>query len=214
MVRILIAGRHRASRNVIRALLQMQDGFEIVGETDSGLDAIAVFQDLAPDVVVVDSDLADMRGTQLSQRLTQHGPANVVIVSSHSTETYAVAAFEAGAKAWTQKQRAMEELASAIREVHSGGTYLGAPVTHETIRAYLGRTEETTDAYAMLSTRERQVLTLIGQGWSDADLAGSLGVTLRTVKRRRARVIRKLGLTTDADLTHYAAEQNIPPPEA
>ncbi len=213
MVTVVIADSHRASRDVVRALLETQSDLEVVGEADNGLEAITMCHDLRPDVVVADFKLSDMNALQLTHSLTQHYAVDVVILSSLPDEAYAAAALESGAKAWVPKERAVEELACAIRAVHRGGTYLGLPLTQEAVGAYRRQAEEMPGhLYYSLTGKERQVLTFIGSGCNDMEIGEALRVSQRAVKRHRASMMRKLGLATDSELTRYAVERTIPPP--
>lgn len=212
MIRVLVVDSHRVSRDVVRALLEMHADLEVVGEADNGLDAIGMCHDLRPDVVVADFKLSDMNALQLMQSLTQYYAVDVVILSSLSGEAYAAAASEAGAKAWIAKEQAVAELACAVRVVHRGGSYLGPPLTEETLDDYRRQAEEMPgDLYYSLTGKERQVLTLIGSGCNDMEIGEALRVSQRAVKRRRASMMRKLGLSTDSELTRYALKGTTPP---
>jgi DNA-binding NarL/FixJ family response regulator len=212
-LRLLLVEDHLTVREGVRALLEEEDDFEVVGQAGDGNEVLALMDRLRPDVVVLDLMLPGLGGLEVLRELTRRWPeAHVVILSMHGNEAYVLEALRSGAGAYILKQSEAGELVRAIREVAAGRRYLGAPLSERAVEAYARRAEDTApDPYATLTTREREVLKLVAEGHTSPEIAELLFISPRTVESHRAALMRKLGLRTQVDLIRYAFRQGIVP---
>ncbi|MBI2829979.1 MAG: response regulator transcription factor [Chloroflexi bacterium] len=210
-ISIVLVDDHPVVRYGVRALLQAESDFDIVGEAGDGLEAVRLVDRLQPDVLVLDLMLGGMSGLEVTRQATRNSPkTGVVILSMHSSEAYVLEALQAGARAYVLKESTSSELVHAIREVASGHHYLCPPLSERAIEAYVQRTESTPlDPYDTLTSREREVLQLTAQGCTNAEIATKLYISRRTVEVHRAHVMRKLGLQNQTQLVHYVVQREM-----
>ncbi|MBI2869691.1 MAG: response regulator transcription factor [Chloroflexi bacterium] len=214
MISIVLADDHWVVRQGLKALLEAESDFRVIGEASDGLEAARVVEQLKPRILVLDLMMGGINGLEVTRQVAKHpSETSVVILSMYGNESYVLEALRAGAKAYVLKESTSEELVRAIREVIKGYRYLGAPLSERAIEVYLQKTEPTTqDAYDTLTTREREVLHLAAQGYTNAEIANRLFISRRTVEIHRANMLRKLGLRTQhIQLVQYAVQRGILP---
>jgi two-component system, NarL family, response regulator NreC len=220
-IRVLVADDHAVLRAGLRMLLGAQPDMAVVGEAGNAEQAVDLASDLKPDVVLMDLTLparsgapnAVPSGLEAIQQIKARRPeARVLALTMHDDEGYLRAVLEAGGAGYVLKRAADTELLSAIRAVWQGGTYLHP----EHARLLLGAapsalpSPEATDAtYELLSPREQQVLRLIALGYTNMQVADSLGLSVKTVETYKSRLMTKLGLAGRAALVRYALEQGL-----
>jgi two-component system, NarL family, response regulator NreC len=206
-IRVLIVDDHAVVRLGIRVLLDGTDDLEPAGEASSPRDAVFETRSTRPDVVLLDAALAGGDELELIPQLQREHPGACVIVLAAEQDTaQARAAFAAGARGYVSK-RAADEVVQAVREVAYGGRYL-----HPELGARLVAldTPATTDAAGdRLSAREREVLRLIALGHTNREIAERLSISVRTVETHRTHVLRKLRLSTRAELVRYAIDRSL-----
>jgi two-component system response regulator NreC len=209
MISIVLADDHPVVRYGVRALLQAETDFNILGEAGDGLEAVRLIERLQPDVVVLDLMMNGMSGLEATRHITKKSSkTGVVILSMHSSEAYVLEALQAGAKAYVLKDSASTELVHAIREVSIGHHYLCPPLSDRAIETYIQKTETTPmDPFDTLTPREREVLQLTAQGSTNSEIAAKLYISRRTVEVHRAHVMRKLGLQNQTQLVHYVVQR-------
>ncbi len=212
---IVLADDHPVVRRGLRALLEAEPDFSIVGEADDGLNAVELVRHLRPDVLVVDLMMPGMCGLEVTRQVSRHAPPiRVVILSMHASEAYVLEALKNGAAGYVLKDSSAADLVQAIREVSAGRRYLCPPLSQRAIETYLQKAEATIqDVYETLTTREREVLRLAVESHSNTAIAGRLFISPRTVETHRAHLMRKLGLRTRTDLIRYALQRGILPLE-
>jgi len=214
-VTILLADDHQVLRQGLRLLLEAEADFRVIGETGDGLEVVPMVDRLHPDVLVLDLLLPGLSGLEVARQVQLQSPATrVVILSMYLSVAYVAQALAAGAKAYVAKKSSADELVRAIREVVAGRQYLGSSLSEEAIELHRLQTGETLDRYATLTRREREVLHLVGEGYTSAMIAERLVVSPRTVDMHRRNLARKLGLSGQAALVRYAVQQGIIPSEA
>jgi len=213
-ITIVLGDDHTIVLKGLRALLEAQPGFSIIGEAQDGLKAAALAERLKPDVLVLDLMMPGLSGYDVTRRVVKRFPkTKVVILSMYSTETHVVEALRSGAAAYVVKDAGPDELATAIREAAEGRRYLSAPFSTELIDSYLKR-PGSSDPYEALTPREREVLHLVAEGLTSGEIAGRLFISPRTAESHRANLMRKLGLRSRTDLVRFAFQRGIVPLES
>jgi len=211
---IVLADDHHVVRRGLRALLEAEPGFQVIGEAGDGLQAVQLVENLQPDILVSDLMMGGINGIEVTRQVCKCSPkTGVVILSMYGSESYVLEALRAGAKAYILKESTADELVRAVHKVASGHRYLGPPLSDQAIEAYMQKAEATKiDPYETLTSREREVLHLVAQGNTNAEIAKKLFISQRTVEVHRANMMAKLGLRTQAQLLRYAVRRGILPP--
>lgn len=214
MPSILLADDHHVVRRGLRALLEAEPGFQVVGEAGDGLQAVQLAEKLQPEVMVTDLMMNGINGIEVCRQVGKCSPkTGVIILSMYGNESYVLEALRAGAKAYVLKESTADELVRAVQKVASGHRYLGPPLSDQAIEAYVHKSEATRlDPYETLTSREREVLHLVAQGHTNAEIAKRLYISQRTVEVHRANMMGKLGFRTQAHLLRYAVKRGILPP--
>ena len=214
-ITIVLADDHRIVRQGLHALLKAEPDFEVVGEAGDGIEALEMVKKLNPDVVVLDLMMPGLNGLEVARQLSKQTPrTKIIILSMYDDEGFVLEALSNGASAYVLKDKGSSELIRAIREVRSGHRYLSPPLSDRAIEAYEQMTKAgTMDKYETLTTREREVLHLSAEGHTNGEIAVRLGISVRTAETHRSRLLHKLGIHTQADLTRYALRRGIIPME-
>jgi DNA-binding NarL/FixJ family response regulator len=213
-VGILLVDDHPVVRQGLRALLEAEENFRVLGEAGDGLAAIQAAERLKPDVLVVDLMIPNLNGLEVTRRVSHTLPrTRVVILSMYSNEAYVVEAFKNGASGFVLKDSSAEDLVRSINEVVENHRYLSPPLTEEAIEIYIQEkaSSGSLDAYDTLTEREREILHLASEGNSNSRIAELLYISPRTVETHRANLMRKLNLRTQAELIRYAIGRGILP---
>lgn len=213
MTTIALADDHQVVRNGLRVLLEAEPDFSVVGEAGDGLEAVRLVERLQPDVLVLDLMMPGLNGLEVARQVSQRSPqTRVVILSMYDNEAYVLEALRAGAAAYVPKESTSAELVRAIREAVAGRRYLSPPLSERAIEIYIQKAESAAlDPYETLTAREREVLHLVAEGHTNAEIAARLFVSPRTIETHRANLMRKLGLHTQTDLIRYALRRGILP---
>ena len=213
-VTIFLAEDHAILRHGLRALLEIEADFVVVGEAAEGLRVADEAERLKPNVLIVDIVMPGLGGLDVAREVARRSPrTRVIILSMHANEAFVVQALRNGAAAYVLKQRSAAELIIAIRDVVAGRRYLSPPLCDKAIDAYTAAQGNVTDPYEMLTRREREVLHLAAEGLTNPAIAGRLGISSRTVETHHANIMRKLGLRTRRDLIVFAVRRGLVPEE-
>lgn len=215
MTTIVLADDHPVVRKGLRALLDAEQDFRLIGETGDGLEAVALVERLKPNVAVLDLMMPGLNGLEVTRQAIQHSPkTRVIILSMHANEAYVLEAIRNGASGYVLKDSSAADLVQAVREVVAGRRYLSPPLSERAIDSYVQKAEDTAlDVYETLTAREREVLHLAAEGHANAEIAARLFISPRTVEVHRGNLMRKLGLQTQTDLVRYALRRGILPME-
>ena len=212
MIRVILADDHPVLRQGLRSLLERESDLSIVGEAGDGREALDRVAHLRPDVAVLDLMMPGLGGLEVVRQVRAHHPSTrVVVLSMYANESYVVEALQAGAGGYVLKRATSADLVNAIRAVAGGNRYLSPPLTEQAIEAYLARSRPTSDPYALLTTREREVLHLGAEGLTSPQIAQQLSVSPRTVEMHRANLMRKLGLQNQSELVRFAIQRGLIP---
>jgi DNA-binding NarL/FixJ family response regulator len=211
MTRVLLADDHKILRQGLRTLLEQESDIQIVGEAENGRSSVKLASELAPDVVIMDVAMPDLNGIDATRRITEAEPnARVLALSMHSDGRYVRGMLQAGARGYILKDCAAEELTRAIRTVMANQVYVSPGVTGTIVNDYVRQLSSSdTGVPATLSRREREVLQLLAEGGSTAQIADQLHLSVKTVETHRKRIMDKLDLRSIAELTKYAIREGI-----
>jgi DNA-binding NarL/FixJ family response regulator len=213
MTTIVVADDHPMIRQGVRALLEAEPDWSVVGEAADGPSAVELVEQVRPDVAIIDVMMPGISGLEVVRRVKRIAPQTVVVVlSMHADEPYVVEALRGGAQGYVLKGTNITVLVEALREVLAGRRYLSPPLSEGTIDAYRQRATASgrpIDAYDMLTPRERRVLRLLAEGCTTAEIAERLSIGVRAAETHRATVMRKLGLRDERDLRQYLVERGF-----
>jgi two-component system, NarL family, response regulator NreC len=211
-VRILLADDHTVMREGLRAALEHQPAFEVVGEASDGVQAASLAASLAPDVVVMDIAMPSLNGVEATRQIVGKQPGiSIVILSMYSDETYVMRALKAGARAYLLKDSAFTDLIRAIESVTQGKSFFSPKISRILAEDYVRALHQrgSVDTYELLTPREREILQLLAEGKSNKEVATRLNLSLYTVETHRGRILQKLNLHSAAELVLYAVRKGI-----
>ena len=215
MISIVLADDHHIVRQGLRALLEAESDFRVIGEASNGRDAIELVRKLRPNVLVLDLMMPVLNGIEVTRQLGKaHPQTKIVVLSMYANEAYVLETLANGASAYVLKDSNTSDLVLAVREVAIGRRYLSPPLSDRAIEAYQEKARSASlDKYETLTTREREILQLAAEGSSSTDIAAKLGISARTAETHRTNLMRKLNLHNQADLIRYALRRGIIPME-
>lgn len=209
---IVLADDHTILREGLRALLAADSNFEIVGEARDGREAVRCVEKLGPDLLLMDLSMPRMSGMDAIREIKKRYPeTKIIALTVHKTEEYLLTTLQAGADGYVLKDATHDELMLAIKNVMGGKSYLSPGVSEKVIEGYLEGKENTRSlsSWESLSQREREVLKLIAEGYKNKEIADDLCISLKTVEKHRANLMKKLDLHNAAALTVYAMEKGL-----
>lgn len=210
--RIVIAEDHTILREGLRSLLSSHPEFEIVGEAEDGREAIRCVEKFKPDLILTDLSMPRMNGMEAVQEIKRQNPqTKVLVLTVHKTEEYILSALKAGADGYLLKDSTHVELVMAVKKVLSGKPYISPEVSERVIEGYLeGRKRvRSKTSYETLTSREREILKLIAEGYRNKEIADDLCISVKTVEKHRANLMEKLNLHNVQTLTAFAIEKGL-----
>lgn len=208
MIQVLIADDHSILRRGLAQIISEADGMQVCGEAENGAQAAKLSRELEVDVVLLDITMPDRNGLDTLRQLKKEKPKlAVLMLSMHAEEIYALRALKAGASGYLNKASAPALLVNAIRQVASGRKYI-SPAVAEILATSI--TDGTAEAlHETLSDREYQTMTLIASGKTLSIIAAEMSLSPKTVSVYRARLLQKLQLKNNSELTHYALKNQL-----
>jgi two-component system invasion response regulator UvrY len=208
LIRVLLADDHPVVRRGLRQILEDEVDMEVAGEAENAQETLDLVSEKKCDVLVLDIEMPGRSGLDVLKELRKHRPKlPVLVLSIHSEKQFAVRILRAGAVGYLTKESAPEELVKAIRTVYRGGKYISASVADELASELDQGTEQA--PHATLSNREFEVLLMIASGKTVSQIAEELSFSVKTISTYRARILAKMGMKTNAELTHYAIENKL-----
>lgn len=210
--RLLIADDHTIVREGIRALLSGSPDLEIVGEAADGREAVRLASTLAPDLILMDLCMPGSNGTDAIRNIKRRTPEmKIVVLTVQSTESHIRAALDSGADGYILKDDSGSVLLAALESILSGKTYLSPSICKLVVNGYLDGSvrPNTTPSWNILTPRERQIMKLIAEGYSNREMADYLTVSHKTVEKHRSNLMRKLGLHNAPAVTAYAIQNGL-----
>jgi DNA-binding NarL/FixJ family response regulator len=212
--RILIIDDHPLFREGLKAIIERDSRFEVVGEAGNGREGLQLTKKLKPDMIIVDISLPDRSGIQLTGEIrTLLSTTRILIVSMHSKIDYIAEAFQAGATGYVVKESASERLLQGLESVSRGDYFLDSSVSHAVVENLMKsplKEAKITDAdYDTLTPREQEVMRLLAEGLSSKKVAEKLFISPKTVENHRSNIMNKLGLHNTIELIRYAAKLGL-----
>ncbi len=208
MIRVVIVDDHAILRRGLTQIIAESGDMQVVGEADSSASALRLLRDTPCEVVLLDISLPDRNGIETLKLVRKEFPGlQVLMLSMHPENQYALRALKAGAAGYLTKQSAPSQLVSAIRQVKEGRKYVTPSVAQELANS-IGQDSER-PPHESLSIREYQTMCLIASGKSLTDIGRQMSISVKTVSVYRARVLEKMRLKNNAELTHYAIKNQI-----
>jgi len=208
-IRIILADDHAVMREGLAALLASA-GIDVIGAVSNGREAVRLARELAPEVVLMDISMPDLNGIEAAHQIRVRAPSvRIVMLSMHANREHVHQALAAGAEGYVLKEAAATEVVTAVRAVAAGRRYLSPAIESAMLEAGGAAAR---GPLASLSTRERQVLQLVVEGKSSAEIARIVHLSPKTVETYRSRLMKKLGVADVTALVKFAVQHGLTPP--
>jgi DNA-binding NarL/FixJ family response regulator len=214
--RIVIAEDHTILRQGLCSLLSANEELEVVGEAEDGMSAIRVIKKLEPDLVLLDLNMPKMNGLSVIKEIKQCCPqTKILALTMYRKEEYIFEVFKSGGDGYCLKSSGHKDLLAAIKTVMSGKQYVSPEISGMVLDGYLESrsTFKEKSSFELLTQREKEVLKLVGEGYSNKEIAGYLCISPKTVEKHRANIMQKLNLHSASALTAYAIDKGLVVPE-
>jgi len=212
-ITVLLADDHTLVRQGFRALLEAEPDIAIVGEAETGRQAVQLAKKLRPDVVLMDIAMPLLNGLEATRQIIKEDPSSkVLVLSSYNDDEYVHQLTEAGAAGYLLKEAAVTDLVKAIREVRKGRTFFSPAICKRLMNRYretLVKGVPVRKRTDLLTSREAEVLQLIAEGKANKQIAAELSISIKTVERHRGRLMNRLGIHDIAGLTRYAISKGV-----
>ena len=208
--RILLVDDHAILREGLSALIELESDLSVIGQAGSIAEAVATAAALGPDLIITDISLPGATGVQGIVELRRRCPqARLLVLTVHAAEEYIRAGLSAGANGYVLKDASRSELMQGVRAVCAGKRYLCPHSSARVVHSYLGEQALTPVAYACITGREREILSMIARGQTNKRIARTLDRSVKTVEKHRANLMRKLRLHNVADVTRFALQSGL-----
>ncbi|MES0360636.1 MAG: response regulator transcription factor [Anaerolineales bacterium] len=209
-ISVLIADDHTIVRSGVRLLLEAEADIEVVGEALNGREALNLAESLQPDVVLMDITMPEMDGLEATREIKTRFPQiNVLVLTMHRSDEYFFEMLKAGASGYILKGAKTSELINAVRVVQQGEVFLYPTMTQKLVNGYLELSEWDKESGPSLSLREKEILSLLAEGYSNKEIADLLVISPSTVNSHRSNVMDKLGLNNRRELIQYARKRGL-----
>jgi two-component system, NarL family, invasion response regulator UvrY len=209
LIKVLLADDHGIVRAGLRRIVEESGDMEVVAEAADGRETLRLVQEIRPDVAVIDISMPGLDGLEVVSQLHGHYPdLPILILTMHEEGQYVVRAIQAGAMGYLTKQSAPEQLVKAIRKVHAGSRYLTDEAA-ETLALRIARGSGEQSPLDSLSMRELQVLRRLAMGHTNREIASAYNISIKTVDTYRSRLLKKLDLRNNAELSRFAIQNKL-----
>lgn len=210
--KIVIAQDHTILREGLKMLLASNPELSVVGEAQNGLDAVRSVKSQTPDLILMDICMPKLDGTRAIKEIKRLSPSTkVLVLTVHKSEDHILGALRSGADGYILKEATYEELAIAIEELFAGKSYISPAISGKVIEGYLEdrRNIKSSSSWETLTAREQQVLKMVAKGNRNKDIACNLSISVKTVEKHRANLMKKLDLHSASSLTAFAIEKRL-----
>ena len=209
MIRVLLADDHSIVRAGLRRIVEESGDMTVVAEASDGREAIRLVRERSPDVAVVDISMPEIGGLEVIHRLRPEYPdLPILILTMHEEQQYAVRVIEAGAMGYITKKSAPEQLVTAIRKVYAGMRFLTEEAA-EYLALHVAKGQTGKSHLDLLSARELQVLRRLAMGHTNREIAAAYNISIKTVDTYRQRLLKKLELRNNAELSRFAIQNRL-----
>jgi two-component system, NarL family, response regulator NreC len=211
-IRIVLADDHTLVRHGLRLMLEREPGLKVVAEASNGREALDAVDRCLPHVIILDLAMPTLNGIEAARQIHLRHPAtSIVVLSMHSDESYVLRALKAGARAYLLKDSADTDLINAVKAVREGKAFFSPAISRVLVEDYVRQLQQkgVEDSYELLTSREREILQLIGEGKSNKDVAQILNLSPYTVETHRSNVMEKLNLHSVPELILYAVRKGV-----
>ena len=210
ITQVLLADDHVLVRAGIRTLLEKIPNVKVVAEAASGREALEMVKTKLPDLVLMDIAMANLNGLEALSRIAKDFPdVNVMILSAHANEEYVIRALRSGAAGYILKDAATAELELAVSSVREGKTYLSPSISRTAIDSYLERMGDVVSPLEQLTSRQREILQLIGEGKNTKEIASNLEISIKTVESHRLQLMERLRIHDVPGLVRFAIRTGL-----
>lgn len=209
---VLIVDDHTILRQGLRAILESHDGFRVAGEAENGREAVRKATELKPDIVLMDIAMPVLNGLEATRQIKKLLPeTKVLALTMYYDEEYVFQILKAGASGYLVKETAAGELMQAMRSVYGGTPFFSPVISRKIMESYLREDSEkgAPSEAVKLTSREKEVLQLIAEGYTNNEIAGLMGISVKTVETHRAHIMSKLDIHDVAGLIKYAIKKGI-----
>lgn len=211
-ITIFLADDHAVVRDGLRFLLEAQADFKVVGDASNGREAVHQVTDLCPHIVIIDIAMPELNGIEAARQIRDICPTTrIIILSMYATDEHVLRALQAGAQGYILKESAGVEVINAVRSVHAGHRYLSQKISEKVIDSFIRQQSISPpeNPLARLSPREQEILQLVVEGKSSADIAEILSLSPNTVDTYRSRLMQKLGISDLPNLVKFAIQHGL-----
>jgi len=212
-IKVMLCDDHAILRSGLTRLLGEQEDIEVVGEAENGREAVQKVQELYPDIVLMDIGMPVMNGMEATKQIKKRNPdIKVLVLTMHDNEEYLFQVLQAGASGYVLKKAADSDLVNAIHVVARGDCFLYPSAAKMVVEDYLEKLrsgQEPTSSYDTLTDREREILKLVAEGYTNREIAESLFISVKTVETHKSNIMEKLNLHKRAELVRYAIRKGI-----
>ena len=205
-IQIVVVDDHPVLRDGLTAVLSTQPDFRVIGEAESGAEAVEIVVELRPDIVMLDLEMPEMDGVETLKRFREHDPdIRVIVFTAFDTDERILAAVQAGAQGYLLKGAPRDQIFQAVRVVHSGDSLLQPVIASKLLR----QVSQTAEVLGSLTPRESEVLNLLAQGLQNKEIAGELGISERTVKFHVGSILSKLNAGNRTEAVTIALQRGL-----
>lgn len=210
-ITILLADDHAVVRKGIQLIAQSEPDLEVVGTAKDGREAVELFQELRPDVIILDYSMPGLNGVEAAAQISKLDcTASLIMLSMHSDETYIMRAISAGVRGYVSKESAEDEIVAAIRAVSARKPYLSSAIAQRLLSSSVERSGSAPrDPYDSLTNREKEILQLVAEGKTNKEVASILNLSPHTIETHRTNLMQKLNLHSVVELVIYAVRRRL-----
>lgn len=210
-ISVVLADDHTIVRDGLRALLEANPEIKVVGDASTGVEAVARASELKPDIIIMDISMPGLNGIEASKRIIDSNPnVGVIILSMLGTADHVFHALQAGVRGYLLKESAGREVTQAVQAVFNGEMYFSRPISQTMIDDYMqARVEAQSEPLESLSARENEILCMVVEGKTSAEIGQSLHLSPKTIDSYRSRMMQKLGVSDFGELLKFAIKHGL-----